>query len=73
MAVRIDHWITQRQAHFPTPATPTLAELSRQERLARLHRRRRLEQARSAVESAAWIAGGGLVLLTVWAGLFGLR
>lgn len=74
MAVRFDSWIGQRQATFPVAVVPAAEPtLSRQERLARLHRRRRAEQFRAAVESAAWLAGGGCVLFFVWAGLFGLR
>lgn len=73
MAVRLDSWIGQRQIPVSLAAVPTSPELSRQERVARLHRRRRAEQARAALESAAWVAGGGLVLFFAWAGLFGLR
>lgn len=73
MAVTIETWNTRRQETLTAPVTPTQPELSRRERVARLQRRRRAEQARAAIESMAWLAGGGLVLFFVWAGLFGLR
>lgn len=74
MAVRSEVWIGGRDqfGSVVAPAPVSLA-LTRQARLARLQRRRRLNQIQSALEGAAWIAGSGAVVFLAFAGLFGLR
>jgi len=72
MAARLDAWIGRMPgvvAEKPTDA----ASLSREARLARLQRRRRMNQAQSALEGAAWVAGAVAVTFLAFAGLFGLR
>lgn len=74
MAVRSEVWIGDRN-RFGTVVAPAPASLAltRQARLARLQRRRRLNQVQSMLEGAAWLAGSGAVVFLAFAGLFGLR
>lgn len=74
MAVRSEAWIGNRNrvGTLVAPAPASLA-LTRQARLARLQRRRRLGQAQAAMEGVAWVAGSGAVVFIAFAGLFGLR
>ncbi|MDQ6692163.1 MAG: hypothetical protein M3Z13_05285 [Candidatus Dormibacteraeota bacterium] len=74
MAVRSEAWIGNRQRFdaLVVPAPASLA-LTRQARLARLQRRRRMGQAHAALEGVAWVAGSGAVVFLAFAGLFGLR
>lgn len=47
--------------------------LSLEQRMARIHRRRRLSHAQAALSAAIWLAGSGAVALLALAGMFGLR
>jgi len=73
MATRLDEWIGARLPGVVAERPREAAELSREERLARLHRRRRLTNAHAALEGAAWLAGAAAVSFLAFAGLFGLR
>ena len=74
MAVRSEAWSGTR-THVGTIVRPAAQSrlLTREERVARIHRRRRLSRVQGALEGAVWLTGTAAVTLIAFAGLFGLR
>jgi len=73
MAARLDGWNGTRTSGVEAERAQENGPLSREARLARLQRRRRLTRAQAALEGAAWVAGAAAVTILAFAGLFGLR
>lgn len=74
MAVRSEAWSGTR-SQVGTIVRPAVQSrlLTREERVARIQRRRRLSRVHGALEGAVWLAGTAAVTLIAFAGLFGLR
>ena len=74
MAVRSEAWsgMRTRVGSIARPAAQSRL-LTREERVARIQRRRRLSQAQAALEGAVWLAGTAAITVVAFAGLFGLR
>jgi hypothetical protein len=74
MAVSLEAWSgTRTQVGTIARRAAESRPLTREERVARLQRRRRLSRAQSALEGAVWLAGTAAITLVAFAGLFGLR
>ena len=73
MAVRLEAWNGRRNPEGSVQLYSDRHNLSLQERVARIQRRRRASKAQAAIESAIWIAGSAVVAVIALGGFLGLR